>query len=215
MRVVKLSVSSCIRLTKLFKNSSFYGGFAGALLAPALLIFALCISQVSAQSKKTRPARPSKTPATNANTNGADNRVKLIDEVGLKSLLEPKGKPVLINFWATWCDPCREEFPDLVKIDNDYKDRITFYAISIDDPEDINTKVPQFLNSMKANMPAFLLKTADESAAITSISPLWNGGMPFTALYDTSGKLVYFREGKIVPESLREELDKVLAGTNK
>ena len=46
--------------------------------------------------------------------------VKLVDEVAFKKLIVPNGKPLLINFWATWCDPCREEFPDLVKLDTGY-----------------------------------------------------------------------------------------------
>ena len=52
--------------------------------------------------------------------------IKVIDLDGLKKLLQrdPNDKrPLLINFWATWCDPCREEFPDLVKLDDDYRTR--------------------------------------------------------------------------------------------
>src|SRR3954452_3102719 len=49
--------------------------------------------------------------------------VREIDVEGLKKLLaldEKSPRPLLLNFWATWCEPCRAEFPDLVKIDNDY-----------------------------------------------------------------------------------------------
>lgn len=138
-------------------------------------------------------------------------KVTQVDEVGLKKLLAPAGKPLLINFWATWCDPCREEFPDLVAIDAEYKGKIDFITVSLDDPADIATTVPRFLSSMKAEMPAYLLKTADESAVISSISKSWAGGMPFTALYNEKGELAYFREGKVVMETLRAELNKLLA----
>ena len=141
----------------------------------------------------------------------ASVKVTQIDEVAFKKLIVPAGKPLLINFWATWCDPCREEFPDLVEIDKEYKGKIDFVTISLDDPADINTTVPKFLSSMKAEMPAYLLKTADESAVISSISKSWAGGMPFTALYNTKGELAYFREGKVVMATLREELNKLLA----
>lgn len=140
-----------------------------------------------------------------------DIRVKQVDEVGLRELLKPKGKPLLINFWATWCDPCREEFPGLVELDKEYKGKADFITVSLDDPEDINTAVPKFLASMKAEMPAYLLRTADESAVITSISRDWHGGMPFTALYSPKGELAYFREGKVVLETLKAELDKLTA----
>lgn len=138
-------------------------------------------------------------------------KVTQIDEVGFKKLLDPAGKPLLINFWATWCDPCREEFPDLVEIDTEYKGKIDFITISLDDPADISTTVPKFLSSMKAEMPAYLLKTADESGVISSISKSWSGGMPFTALYNVKGELAYFREGKVVMATLREELNKLVA----
>ena len=69
--------------------------------------------------------------------NTAGVEIRQIDLDGLKKLLhrDPKDKrPLLINFWATWCDPCREEFPDLVKVDSDYRSKgLNFVAISLDD----------------------------------------------------------------------------------
>jgi thiol-disulfide isomerase/thioredoxin len=137
--------------------------------------------------------------------------VKLVDEIAFKKLIVPNGKPLLINFWATWCDPCREEFPDLVKLDNEYKGKIDFITISLDDPEDIAVAVPKFLASMKAEMPAYLLKTADESAVIASVSKDWQGGMPFTILLNAKGETAYFRQGKINPETVRAEINKIIA----
>src|SRR5687768_8611391 len=137
-------------------------------------------------------------------------KVTQVDEVAFKKLLVPNGKPLLINFWATWCDPCREEFPDLVALDQEYKGKIDFITVSLDDPGDIATTVPKFLGEMKAEMPAYLLKTPDESAVITSVSKDWRGGMPFTALYSPDGKLAYFREGKVVMVTMRAELNKLL-----
>lgn len=136
--------------------------------------------------------------------------VKLVDEIAFKKLIVPNGKPLLINFWATWCDPCREEFPDLVKLDAEYKGKINFITVSLDDPEDILTTVPKFLASMKAQMPAYLLKTADESAVITSVSKDWQGGMPFTILLSAEGETAHFRQGKINPETVRNEINKLL-----
>lgn len=150
---------------------------------------------------------------TPTRTNAASPSVKLVDETAIKALFVPKGKPLLVNFWATWCDPCREEFPDLVKLDHEFKGKIDFITISLDDPEDISTTVPKFLSSMKAEMPAYLLKTVDESAVISSISKAWQGAMPFTILYDKNGNATYQREGKIAVETLRAELIKVTAGT--
>ena len=136
--------------------------------------------------------------------------VAQIDEVELRKLMVPDGKPLLINFWATWCGPCREEFPDLVKLDQEFKGKIDFLTISLDDASDITTAVPQFLASVKAEMPAYLLKTADESALIMSVSKEWHGGLPFTILYDPRGTPVYEREGKVHLDAVRTEIEKQL-----
>src|SRR5438552_152898 len=69
-----------------------------------------------------------------------------IDE--LKTIMDSnKGKVVLVNFWATWCKPCVKEFPELVKLYNDYKDKgFILVFISADVPEEVKTKVVPFLN---------------------------------------------------------------------
>jgi thiol-disulfide isomerase/thioredoxin len=135
--------------------------------------------------------------------------VTKIDEIALKKVLHPNGKPLLVNFWATWCDPCREEFPDLVKIDADYKGKVDFITITLDDAADIKTAVPKFLSDMKAPMPSYLLVTSDEEAVITSIAKDWTGGLPFTVLYNDKGDMQYFRQGKVKVDLLRSELDKL------
>ena len=154
-------------------------------------------------------------PKSHVSRAGAPVVVKLVDEIAFKKLIIPNGKPLLINFWATWCDPCREEFPDLVKLDNEYKGKIDFITVSLDDPEDIAVAVPKFLASMKAEMPAYLLKTADESAVISSVSKDWQGGMPFTVFFNEKGETKYFRQGKVVLETLRVELNKLTSGVAK
>lgn len=136
--------------------------------------------------------------------------VTVIDEAGLKKAIQPNGKPLLINFWATWCDPCREEFPDLVKINADYKDKIDFITISLDDLAELKRDVPHFLNEMKADMTAYLLKVPDESEAISSVSKDWTGGLPFTILFGADGKMIYLRQGKVSIVTLRGHIDRVL-----
>jgi thiol-disulfide isomerase/thioredoxin len=137
--------------------------------------------------------------------------VKQIDIEGLRKLIKPSGRPLLVNFWATWCDPCREEFPDLVQIDKANRDKIDFITVSLDDLADIATYVPKFLTEMKAEMPAFLLHTPDESAAITMVSPTWTGNLPMTILYSADGKQAYTRNGKVRVEALQAEINKLLS----
>jgi thiol-disulfide isomerase/thioredoxin len=138
-------------------------------------------------------------------------KVTQINEIALKKLLKPNGKPLLINFWATWCDPCREEFPDLVKINEDYKGKIDFITVSLDDLAEINRDVPKFLTEMKAGMPAFLLKPRNDETAIMMVSKNWHGGLPFTILFNEKGETIYFREAKVKIDILRGHLEKLTA----
>lgn len=151
------------------------------------------------------------TPVVQAPAAPNTSNVKQIDIVGLKKLIKPTGRPLLVNFWATWCPPCTEEFPDLVKIDTDYRGKLDVITVSLDDLADIDTYVPKFLADMKAEMPAYLLHTKDESAAIRLIAKDWSGNLPMTVLYDGSGTIAYMRNGKIRVQPLRDNIDKLLA----
>lgn len=189
-----------------------------AILFCGLIFVFAQIFSVDLHAQKTRKAPPrtaKKKPATKAATVQSNlPKVTQIDAAGLKNLLKRDGaanpRPLLINFWATWCEPCREEFPDLVKIDRDYKGKINFITISLDYLSEIKRDVPKFLAQMKAEMPAYLLKTDDESAAIALVSKDWQGALPFTILFDASGKEVYVRQGKINLETVRGEIDKMV-----
>ena len=140
-------------------------------------------------------------------------KVEKIDEKRFAELLKPNGKPLLINFWATWCEPCRQEFPDLVKIDAEYKGKIDFITISLDFEEEIATTVPKFLAEMKAEMPTLLLVTADETAAIQMVSKDWAGALPFTVIYAPDGTMSYFHQGIVKHDVLQAELDKLIKPT--
>ncbi len=182
------------------------------LLFGLLFVFVQCFAaQTFAQ--KSKPQTPAKKVQTKTAIASNLPKVTQIDEIALKNLLKREGenaKPLLINFWATWCDPCREEFPELVKINDDYKGKIDFITISLDDLAEINHDVPKFLVDMKAKMPAYLLKTEDEEAAIASVSKDWQGGLPFTVLINEKGEIAYIRQGKIKPEIVRNEIDKII-----
>jgi thiol-disulfide isomerase/thioredoxin len=137
--------------------------------------------------------------------------VREIDLEGLKKILQrdPKDtRPMLINFWATWCDGCREEFPDLVKIDNDYRDKINFVSVTLDEVTEIKTAVPEFLKVMKAKMPVVLLNVKDPEPAIHAVDATWDGALPATYLYDKDGKVVFRYFGAIKPAELRAAIDK-------
>jgi thiol-disulfide isomerase/thioredoxin len=167
-----------------------------------------------ATSAQTPPASAVSTNVKSHDLDGIDNTdyslIREIDLEGLKKILErdPKDtRPLLINFWATWCDGCREEFPDLVKIDNDYRGKLNFVSVTLDEITEINTAVPEFLKRMKAQMPVVLLNIKDPEPAIHAVDATWDGALPATYLYDKEGKVVFKYFGAIKPAELRKAID--------
>jgi thiol-disulfide isomerase/thioredoxin len=190
------------------------------ILSGLILVFAQIFAGESLAQKRKPAARSTKKqvatkkakPIAASTQNPNLPKVTQINEVALRKLLkreDQNAKPLLVNFWATWCDPCREEFPDLVKLDADYKDKIDLITISLDELSEINGDVPKFLAEMKAEMPSYLLKTPSEEAAIASVSKSWQGGLPFTILFNRQGETVYFIQGKFKTELLKAEIEKL------
>jgi len=171
-----------------------------------ILPIALCIIvlvSLAAPAQKQKSAAKAHKPAA---------VVSPIDTEALKGLLtQQREHPLLVNFWATFCDPCRDEFPDLVKIDKDYRPRaLEFVTVSLDDVSDIKTGVPKFLDEMKATMPAYLLDASDPEPAINLVDPRWRGDLPATFLYNEKGEVVYKHIGRVDTAALREAIEKVV-----
>ena len=145
---------------------------------------------------------------------------KKITAEQLKSLAKPSDKkPVLINFWATWCGPCRSEFPELVQIDADYRAKgLNFYLVSVDDFAVIDTRVPEFLTEYDSTMPSYLINIESRkeiAKAVRRIAPRFPDTYPLTLLFNANGKLVFQKVGRVDAKVLRKEIDKVLVKTPK
>lgn len=174
----------------------------------SLIISVFCLSLLFSSACQTQTQKSiEKTSVAETETVSDLPVVTQIDQTGLKNLVKPNGKPLLINFWATWCAPCREEFPDLVKIGTDYKGKIDLITVSLDELSEINGEVPKFLAQMKSDSPAYLLKTLDEGEAIALVSKDWRGGLPFTILFNAQGKTIYSKQGKFETDVLVAAID--------
>jgi thiol-disulfide isomerase/thioredoxin len=107
-----------------------------------------------------------------------------------RRLVDWRGKALLVNFWATWCAPCREEIPLLDAAQQQYASRgLQVVGIAIDNAANVR----QYATSMKIDYPLLLA----DSAAVGLMRSLGNasGGLPFTVLLDRSGRLVDRRLG--------------------
>ncbi|OGV00381.1 MAG: hypothetical protein A2330_11670, partial [Ignavibacteria bacterium RIFOXYB2_FULL_36_7] len=94
------------------------------------------------------------------NSTDYSQQIPVVDEVWLKNKIENRNSKILfINFWATWCEPCVEEFPDLVKIYNGHKNSgLEFLSVSVDLPSEIDSKVKPFLKEQSAYFPVVVIE---------------------------------------------------------
>lgn len=128
-----------------------------------------------------------------------------IDAAGITALLKNKSDKLrLINVWATWCGPCMAEFPDLVTINHMYRDR-GFELVTISSDEIVNkAKALAFLQKKQVSGPNYIYTGNSKYKMIEAIDPKWQGALPYTALVEPGGKIVYAKEGAIDPDTLKK-----------
>lgn len=114
-----------------------------------------------------------------------DWRMSLLSYSGDKvELSEMKGKPIFINYWATWCPPCIAEMPSLQNLYNQYKDDVHFVFISNEDPE----VVLKFMESREYDLPLYTVTGRVTEAFETST-------LPTTILIGNGGRMVLYKTG--------------------
>jgi thiol-disulfide isomerase/thioredoxin len=124
-------------------------------------------------------------------------KVEIVSIKDLRKIIENRiGKPLLINVWATWCAPCREEFPDLVKIANEYYGQIDVVGISVDFPEEIDSKIIPFLKKQNADFKNYVIKVIEPEDFINLLNENWSGAIPATFIYDGNGEQIKYLIGK-------------------
>jgi thiol-disulfide isomerase/thioredoxin len=115
------------------------------------------------------------------------------------------GKVLVVNFWATWCVPCREEMPDLVRAQNEYGAKgLQIVGIAVDNAD----KVQQFGKELGLNYPALI----GGYGAMDLSKDLGNSlvALPFTLILDRQGKVAYTHLGPVKPGKLRDVITKLL-----
>jgi thiol-disulfide isomerase/thioredoxin len=113
-----------------------------------------------------------------------------------------RGKIVVLNFWATWCVPCRAEMPLLVEAEKEYAPRgVVFIAASLDDRE-TRPKIPDFIGEFKISFPVWV------GASTMDLEDLKLGqALPATAFLDRQGRIAARILGQVTKDELRERLD--------
>lgn len=97
-------------------------------------------------------------------------------------------KAVLVNIWATWCAPCVEEFPDIVKLQRAYPEKLKVIFVSADFSES-RDKALEFLKKHNVDWTTYF-KTGKDQEFIEALSDKWTGALPFTKIIGIDGKVV-------------------------
>ena len=117
-----------------------------------------------------------------------------------------RGKVVLINFWATWCPPCRAEMPDLVKLQHDYAAQ-GLQVIGITYPPETKTQVRRFATSLKVNYP-IILGTRQIKERFSADETL-----PLTVVIDRNGNVNTVISGILLHQEFEEKIKPLLMKT--
>jgi thiol-disulfide isomerase/thioredoxin len=144
----------------------------------------------------------------------ANIRVTKLDEQGLSKLIsERNGKILFLNVWATWCVPCVEEFPDLVKLHRAFEGRpVEVIGISADFDDEIESKIVPFLRKQKVPFRVYVASFKRQEDFINGLNRAWSGALPASMIIDTKGRRKFFLVGKGTFEQFKREIDKTLGG---
>jgi thiol-disulfide isomerase/thioredoxin len=126
---------------------------------------------------------------------------RVIDAQGyVKIVQEHRGKPLLMTFWATWCEPCRDEYPMLNELAKQYGPKgLQVVGVNFNDDGDL-ILMRRFIARYKPVFPNYRKKHGDEAGFTQAVWPDWNGALPVSFLYDKDGKHV----GHVLGASNRE-----------
>jgi thiol-disulfide isomerase/thioredoxin len=126
---------------------------------------------------------------------------ELIDAQGYQKLVEQyRGKPLLVNFWATWCEPCRHEYPMLNELAKQYAPQgLKVVGVNLDDDGDL-ILMRRFLARYKPIFPNYRKQAGGEEAFRQAALAGWTGALPASVFYAKDGR----QAGHILGEGSRE-----------
>lgn len=125
----------------------------------------------------------------------------------LRHIEEWRGKLLVVNFWASWCGPCKQEMPGFVEMQRQYADRgVQFIGVAVDQLEPVQA----FLRELPVNYP--ILIAGDSGSVLAGQFGDIIGVLPFTVIADAQGVIVQRKFGELSKTELAELLVPLLAG---
>jgi thiol-disulfide isomerase/thioredoxin len=128
-----------------------------------------------------------------------------LDSAGvLARVAQERGRPVVVNFWATWCAPCRKELPALAALARE-RPGVAWLSISIDDPAD-RPAVERLIVDLPGPLAVYLKAPGPDQAFIDGIDKKWSGVVPMTLIFDAQG----VHRSRLTGEHGRAEIERAL-----
>ncbi len=134
-----------------------------------------------------------------------------VDEEGYGKLLAShRGRVVLVDFWATWCEPCRAEMPVLAGLEKKWRERgLVLITVSADEPEQ-EPDARAFLAGTGVTGPAYIKRARNDGEFIDAIDRKWSGALPALFLYDRQGRKAASFIGETEASEIEAALRKLL-----
>ncbi len=130
----------------------------------------------------------------------------------LTKLLNNKdNKLLVVNFWATWCQPCIVELPNFEKVAKSYDaSKVRFILVSLDFPSEINKRLLPFLKKNKITLDVAVMTDVDYNSWIDLVDPRWQGEIPATLFLNNVSNKRYFHMGKVDEPGLKKYINAFL-----
>jgi thiol-disulfide isomerase/thioredoxin len=168
-------------------------------VSPLQALFVLVASAIALAAHGQTQNPPPKNPSRPGTASHAMRAMELpiIDLEGYKRLLaDHRGKPLLVTFWATWCEPCRDEYPLVNQLAKEYASKgLVVLGVDMDDDAEM-TLVHRFLDKYSPVFPNFRKKMGHEDEFVNGVDPRWHDVMPANFFYAADGHLVSFMVGE-------------------
>jgi len=135
-----------------------------------------------------------------------------LDEDAFRQMVAAhRGKVLLVDFWATWCSPCREEMPKLIALFGAQKRKgFDLVTISCDEPEQ-ELAAAQFVDQQGAPAPRYVRHAKSDDDFINAIDSKWSGALPALFLFNREGKQIQEFIGETDEKSLEAAIDRALS----